>query len=87
MIPSIGRIVHYTIADHDVAALTKDASVKRNAVEAGQVYPAMIVRTWGTTEGSSVNLQVFLDGDCSYWATSRGEGDGPGQWAQPPRVG
>lgn len=86
MKPSIGRIVHYTIAEHDLAQLTKDASVKRNAVEVGHVYPAMIVRTWGDTEGSSVNLQVFLDGDCSYWATSRGEGDGHGQWSWPPRA-
>lgn len=51
-----------------------------NPVTAGDVYPAVIVRTFG---GTTVNLQVLLDGNDHYWATSRTEGDGQGQWAWP----
>ncbi|GAA4560510.1 hypothetical protein [Planotetraspora kaengkrachanensis] len=32
------------------------------------------------------NLQVLLDGNDAYWATSRTEGDEPGRWSWPPRV-
>jgi hypothetical protein len=48
----------------------------------GQAYPAMVVRVFG---GPNVNLQVWLDGNDTYWATSRGEGDGDGCWSWPPR--
>ncbi|MDP9185616.1 MAG: hypothetical protein M3O29_08120 [Actinomycetota bacterium] len=57
-----------------------------NGVQAGDVYPAMIVRTWGGTRGSSVQLQVFLDGNDTFWATSVSEGDGERNWQWPPRV-
>lgn len=54
-----------------------------NSVAPGDYYPALVVRTWpGAT---SVNLQVFLDGCDVYWATSRTDGDGEGQWCWPPR--
>lgn len=81
--PTLGRIVHYTLADHDVAAINDQHpdSRTRNPVNAGDTFPAMVVRDWG----GSVNLQVFLDGSASYWATSRKEGDGPGTWAWPTR--
>lgn len=54
-----------------------------NQAAEGDVYPAMIVKTWS---GTTVNLQVYLDGNDAYWATSRQEGDNPGQWMVPPRV-
>lgn len=90
MTPTVGRIIHYKLSDTDVAtidALTyaAEASVKRNPVVEGQVFPAVIVRVWGPADDSAVNLQVLLDGDCSYWATSRVPGDLPGQWIWPPR--
>jgi hypothetical protein len=53
-----------------------------NQVTAGDVYPAMIVRVWGDTPESAVNLQVHLDGNDTYWATSRVVGD----YAWPERV-
>lgn len=53
-----------------------------NNAEAGQVYPAVSVRVW--TPGMA-NLQVLLDGNDVYWATSRHEGTEPGTWAWPPR--
>jgi hypothetical protein len=54
-----------------------------NMAAAGDVYPAMIVRTWGSTPESAVQLQVFLDGNDTYWATSRAVGDKPGTYAWP----
>jgi hypothetical protein len=47
------------------------------------VYPALVVRRFEGTD--AVNLQVFFDGDCSYWATSRRSAGGaehePGTWS------
>ncbi len=101
MIPSIGRIVHYRLATWDVEAINRrradaaDAGRRDdgaqvhtgNQVSEGDVFPAMIVRCWGEIEGSMVNLQVFLDGNDTYWATSRVEGDALAHWFAPPRVG
>jgi hypothetical protein len=41
-----------------------------NDVKAGDIYPAMILRVWGTSGCS--NLKVILDGSDEYWATSVG---------------
>jgi hypothetical protein len=53
-----------------------------NEVRAGNLYAAMVVGVWGDTPSAAVNLQVFLDGSDTYWATSRvvGEQDGNYQW-------
>ncbi|MEU4558530.1 hypothetical protein AB0F72_09070 [Actinoplanes sp. NPDC023936] len=56
-----------------------------NSAEAGQVFPATIVRVFDS-EGGTSNLQVTLDGNDTYWATSRRNGDDEGTWAWPPRV-
>jgi hypothetical protein len=45
-----------------------------NSVQAGDVLPAVIVRVWSVENGCS-NLQVFLDGNDTYWATSRVQDD------------
>ena len=50
------------------------------------MYPLVITRVWGDQEGSAVNGQVLLDGNDTFWATSRNEGEGPGFWSVPPRV-
>lgn len=55
-----------------------------NPVAEGDVYPADVVHTWGSY--AAVNLQVHLDGNDCYWATSRGEGGEPGQWSWPGTV-
>lgn len=84
--PSIGRIVHYRLSDHDAKEINKqrvEAGHTGNRAEAGQTYPAMIVRTFG---GTTCNLQVYLDGPDTYWATSRAEGDQDFTWCWPPRV-
>lgn len=54
-----------------------------STVSEGDVFAAVIVRTF---ESAPVNLKVLLDGNDDYWATSRLEGDEPGQWFWPPRV-
>lgn len=90
--PSIGRIVHYTLGEGDVLAIDRLVPMvnaagqqARNAVHVGDVYPAMIVRVFDPST-TTANLQVFLDGDGSYWATSRTEGNGDAHWSWPARV-
>lgn len=57
-----------------------------NRVTAGDVFPAMIVRVWGDQPGSAVQLQVFLDGVDTLWATSVTEGEGERHFAWPSRT-
>ena len=85
--PNVCRIVLYMLNEADARTIEAQRGDRAdysagNAVAAGQAYPAVVVRNFG----SSVNLQVLLDGPDSYWATSRVEGDGQGQWCWPPRV-
>lgn len=56
-----------------------------NEAREGDVFPMQIVKTWGDTATSSVNGQVFLDGNDVFWATSRTVGDQPGQFSWPTR--
>lgn len=87
--PSIGRIVHYTLTQVDADEINQrrvGTAQTGNQAQEGDVYPAMIVRIFGATPESAVNLQVFLDGNDSYWATSRTLGEGPFYWAWPERV-
>lgn len=57
-----------------------------NDVKEGDVFPMLIVRVWGPTATSSVNGQVFLDGNDVFWALSRSVGTLPGTWSWPPRT-
>lgn len=89
MKPSVGRIVHYTLSQQDTDEINRrrvDSPQTGNHVREGDVFPAMIVRIFGETPASAVNPQVFLDGDDSFWATSRTLGDGSFHWAWPERV-
>lgn len=89
--PTKGRTVLYTLTAYDAGQIDRDVPqnveredgtprCRRNGVAAGQTFPAQIVATWG---GTTCNLVVQLDGDCTWWATSRAEGDGEGNWAWP----
>jgi hypothetical protein len=51
-----------------------------NYVAEGYEYPALVVKTWGNSPTSAVNLKVELDGSDSYWATSRIVGNKPGDY-------
>lgn len=87
---SVGRIVHYVLNDVDVANINSQRSAgsgkSGNSPVEGQHYAAILVCTW---EGAtSANLQVFLDGNDTYWATSRSQNDDAvqGSWHQPEQV-
>lgn len=58
-----------------------------NKVAAGDVLPALVVRTLPSEQA---NLQVFLDGNDVYWATTRAQAAPgrlePGRWQWPARV-
>lgn len=56
-----------------------------NTVTAGEVVPAMAVGIFSVGDDPPVNLQAFLDGNDTYWATSRHEGTAPGTWHWPAR--
>ncbi len=51
-VPSVGRVVHYVLGTWDAAP----GSV-------GEHRPAVIVKVWGETPDSRVQLQVLMDGD------------------------
>ena len=60
-----------------------------NEAREGDVCAAVVVRVFHPSS-STVNLQVLLDGNDHYWATSRTEADdsggAPGRWHWPPRA-
>ncbi|WP_329272062.1 hypothetical protein [Streptomyces sp. NBC_01451] len=96
--PTLGRNVHYRASADDAVRINKrrkdaytsgayaqeDGTIAHlgNDVAEGQIFPAIVVRVWT----GSVNLQVLLDGNDVFWATSRSEGEEPGKWAWPERV-
>jgi hypothetical protein len=77
-IPTIGRIVTYKTTEDDRA---KMISIPNCNVQ--NELPAIIVKAWGETEDSCVNLKVLLDGQGDIWKTSAGRGDGEGNWNWP----
>ncbi len=92
MKPTIGRIVHYRLSKEDVDAIQRrrarvsDPQVLfGNAVKEGDTFPAMIVRAWGEQPTSAVQLQVYLDGNDTHWATSVQVGEGPRTYSWPER--
>lgn len=92
MIPSVGRIVHYRLASGDLGLLDyKQPGDSCNTHREGDVIPFLICRVCagpdGAPEDTCVNGQGFVDGNFSLWLTSRQQGDGPGRWFVPPRVG
>lgn len=95
--PTVGRIVHYRLSEHDANLINKrrddsfiegQARSHGNVARSGDVYPAVIVRVFDSST-TTANLQVFLDGNDTYWATSRQEAPddmSEGRWFWPPRV-
>lgn len=99
MIPTIGRIVHYTLSVDDVDAINRRrADALRysigndtgcqlhfgNEVRSGQVFPMIITRVWGDDADAAVNGQVFLDGNDTLWVTSVVQGNDAREWVWPP---
>lgn len=54
----------------------------------GDVVPVIIIRVWPNEFGDQpgINGQALLDGNDSYWITSKKEGSENGEWSWPPRV-
>ena len=81
----LGLLVLYTLSATDVSAIESQREREKqcaeaigvsyapgNPVQAGEAYPAIVVRIFG--DGSLTcpfNLKVLLDGPGNYWATSR----------------
>lgn len=87
---SLGRKVHYKLSADDVAAIDADFPMdagghRRNPVREGQLCAADVVAVFEASTDNTANLQVQLDGNVTYWATSRREGTEPGTWAWPLR--
>lgn len=57
--PTMGRIVRFVLLEEEVKA-------NNNATES----PAIVVRVWGTTIESAINLKVFADAPNDLWKTS-----------------
>lgn len=85
MQPKTGNIVSYKLSAADCAAITKqrESGQRGNPVAEGDTYPALVVAVFTNEFGQGVhglNLKVFLDGDDSFWATSRRLGNKPGEY-------
>lgn len=74
MNPTIGGVVIYNTTEEEQERMREMQSCNVQAQ-----LPAVIVAVWPT----SVNLSVILDGQGTLWATSRHQGDEPGQWNWP----
>lgn len=72
-------MVIYRLDERDVAKINKRRTITGgdfNDVEAGDEYPAIVVRGFD----SCANLKVILDGDDDLWVCSRSEGVAYGQY-------
>lgn len=86
----IGRIVHYRVSQNDVATIQQQRKLFRaleldplaggNDVRSGEVFPAIVVKTFSPEQAS---LRVMLDGPDDLWTTSKTLGDSEGQWQWP----
>lgn len=97
MLPTVGRIVLYTLNDGDAKAINNARDCQQgteprthfnkhcpagNHAAAGDVCAAVVVRVFDPSRWT-VNLKVLLDGTDDYWATSRALGESEGQWQWP----
>lgn len=76
--PNLGDHVHYMLTERDAEQINTrrmaapDAA-RGNRVQAGDVFPGVVVSVWDT----NVNLHVWLDGNDAHWATSTPAADQP----------
>lgn len=100
-VPTVGRIVFYTLTEADADAINKrldDAtnhrlahSANANGVVVHVGNPAhegdvLPMIIVRVWDGGFVNGQVFLDGNHTLWKTSIPVGDGPGRFSWPVRA-
>lgn len=78
---TIGRMVHYKLAAHDISAF----GAETNGLKEGDLVPAVIARVWNQDPGCC-NLRLLPDGTCTPMVGSRVLGTLPGEWCWPARV-
>jgi hypothetical protein len=90
MIPSVGKIVHLKLSAECATKINQERNnisnhYFGNSVSEGDIFPIIITRMFDKepTEKSSVNGQVFLDGNFIYWASSVVQGTENGTWHDP----
>jgi hypothetical protein len=98
--PTLGRVVHYRLTENDARSINirradwHETNVHGpqnigyqahvgNFVKEGEIFAADIVRVF---EDGHLNLQVKLDGNDTFWATSVTNGRDNGNWFWPPRA-
>ncbi|WP_329147348.1 hypothetical protein OIU91_17040 [Streptomyces sp. NBC_01456] len=97
-VPTLGRTVLYRLSKQDATDINRRRKDfehsaghadrtgfighRGNPALEGQLCAATVVRAFNS-DSNAVNLQVALDGNDVLWATSRTEGETPGQWAWP----
>ncbi len=77
----VGEISRRRTTGHSIAERIREAAWPigaqahiGNDVRVGDVFPGIVVRTWG---GDCINIQVLLDGNDVLWVTSRNVADEP----------
>lgn len=95
--PALGGTVLYRLTEDDATGInrrrkdfhTAGSAESRsgfvghvgNWVQEGDVFPAVVVHVHAEST-VTCNLHVLLDGNDTYWATSRTEGTGTGAWSR-----
>jgi len=95
--PEVGDIVLYRLTGADAGGINrrrKDFHIAGsadsrtgfighvgNGAQEGDVLPAVVVQVHAEST-VTCNLQVLLDGNDVYWATSRAEGTDEGRWSR-----
>ena len=95
--PQLGDVVLYALTEADASAINRRrrdfhesgsgdghtgfVGHVGNWVQEGYVFPAVVVQVHAEST-VTCNLQVLLDGNDSFWATSRPEGTTAGQWTR-----
>jgi hypothetical protein len=82
--PKVGDIVQYTLCDSDVRTMSR--VFQRHDLNAGDVYPLHVSKTWGAYH-NFVDGMVMLGGDDRlkdlHWVTGVRPGHDPGDYAWP----
>lgn len=95
--PAVGDVVLYALTEADAGGINrhrKDFHESGSAdsrtgfvghvgnwVQEGDVFPAVVVQVHAEST-VTCNLTVLLDGNDTYWATSRAEGTDVGRWSR-----
>ena len=83
--PGIGTMVTYTLTTEDTLSINarrflQSSGRQGNVPAHGDTCPALVVAVPNPNTPTAVNLQVFLDGNDTHWATDIHPGTGPGFW-------